>query len=186
MPEKAGEADGSGAPPDVTNTVYDPTDSTEPTNTIGGAGTDVVVTTNSGPNSVGESAEVAKDADAALASNPLAGGEDEQVAEPGEGGEGEQQGKHDPEPGSSEAAITSLPQDATPANSQEAASEDLNAGDPTSGTSQKDVADPPLTNPLGPVAEGAATDVTPLDPGAQGDAGKVNAAGEAAAADDPA
>ncbi|OJT13808.1 hypothetical protein TRAPUB_9655 [Trametes pubescens] len=183
---EAGQADGSGMSLDDTNTVYDPMDSTEPTNTIGGAGTDVVVTTNSGPKAIGESAEVAKDADAALASNPLAGGEDEQVAEPGEGGEGEQQGKHDPEPGSSEAAITPSPQDATSANSQEAASEDLNAGDPTSGTSQRDVADPPLTNPPGPVAEGAATDVTPLDPGAQDNTGKVNAAGEAAAAGDPA
>lgn len=180
VPEKAGEADGSGAPLDATNTVYDPTDSTEPTNTIGGAGTDVVVTTNLGPSAVGESAE------AALASNPAAGGEEEQAAEPGAGGEGEQQDKHDAQPGSSEPAITSQLQDTTPANSQEAASEDLNAGDPTSGTSQKDVADPSPTAPSGLAGEGAATDVTSTEPGAQDEAAKVNAAGEAAAAGDSA
>lgn len=179
LPE-AGEAEGSGVPLDATNTVYDPTDSTEPTNTIGGAGTDVVVTTNLGPSAVGESAE------AALASNPAAGGEEEQAAEPGAGGEGEQQDKHDAQPGSSEAAITSQSQDTTPADSQEAASEDLNAGDPTSGTSQKGMAEPSPTAPSDLAGEGAATDVTSTEPGAQADAAKVNAAGEAAAASDPA
>ncbi|KAL1945337.1 hypothetical protein VTO73DRAFT_2188 [Trametes versicolor] len=180
VPE-AGEAEGSGVPLDATNTVYDPTDSTEPTNTIGGAGTDVVVTTNSGPNAVGESAE------AALTSNLAAGGEEEQATEPGAGGAGEQQDKHDVQPGSSsEPAIASQPQDTTPANSQEAASEDLNAGDPTSGTSQKGVADPSPTAPSDLAGEGAATDVTSTEPGAQADAAKVNAAGEAARASDPA
>lgn len=186
---EAGQADGSGVPLDATNTVYDPTDSTEPTNTIGGAGTDVVVTTNSGPNAPGESADVAKDADPSLATNSLAEGPAGdvagQTADSGADGEGAQ-GQHDIGPGSSEAAITSRPQDMTPANSQEAVSEDPSAGALTSETSQEGATEPLPSVPSDHAGERAALDVTPTEPGAQDDAAKVNAAGEAAAASDPA
>lgn len=190
LPE-AGETEESGEPLDVTNAVYDHTDSTEATNTIGGAGTDVVVITNSGPNAPGESADVAKDADSSLVTNTLAegpaGDEGEHAAEPGADGESEQQGKHDVEPGSSEAAITSQPQNATPANSQEAVSEDLSAGGgATSEASREGATEPLPTAPSDHAGEGATLDVTSTEPGAQDDAAKVNAAGETAAASDPA
>ncbi|KAI0827714.1 hypothetical protein BC628DRAFT_151964 [Trametes gibbosa] len=172
--EKAAEGKDS---PGVADAVYDPKDTTALTNTIGGAGTDVVVTTDTGSNASRESVNALTNAlstssPAGLPSNTPAPAGDTTEHPVVAGVKGDPAGKHpsaeqqsgcEANAGSSTAAALAAAPSDGPQIASALAPKDSITGEPTSEVTKDDAVDTPSTQPpKDNVADPSSTSPDPL------------------------